>query len=433
MIARVAGWAFTWNARLTQREGVAEDVRAGWESALVMLPQAVILATLAGMPPEAGVYASVFPVIVAALLGASRTLLSGPNTAVAVMTAAALMPLATPASAEYVSLALTLAAMVGLMQLACGAGRLGRLLEAMPDFVVQGVTLGIGLVIIFTQCTAVLGVLSVPGEAPWLYLWHALAALDRLNLYAVLVALVSVVTGVLVRRRRVRFLTPLVAALASGTVCAVLCDLVLGADAINLERLGHMTIQLLPLSFPVFAWEELYVLKQLLQSALAIAVIGALQTVIIARSISKTDGQSDDPSRELVAQGAANVVASLTSGFAGSGSFNRSAAHVAAGARTPLAAVCSALMLFAVVAVAAPLLAYVPVAAMAGTLLLVGWGLFRSVPFAWPQRSERPAFMAMAAVAFMVIAAGLETAVFWGCAAGVAALVWRHSLNANKQ
>jgi len=425
MIAHVAGRTFSLNLGFARPAGLHDDMRAGWVSALVMLPQAVILAALAGMPPEAGVYASVFPVIVAALLGASRRLLSGPNTAVAVMTAAALAPLATPASTEYVALALSLSAMVGLLQIAGGASGLGRLLDAMPEFVVRGVTIGVGLVIVACQSTVVMGVLSIPGEAPWLTLWHAAAAFDRLNPCAVLAALVSVAAGVTVGRYRTRFLTPLVAALAAGTLCALLLDLALGSDAVNLERLGHLSISLLPLSLPAFAADELYVLKQLLVSAVAIAVIGALQTVIIARSIAGLDGQPANPGRELVAQGAANVAAALTSGFAGSGSFNRSAAHVSAGAKTPLAAVLSAIMMLAMVVVAEPVLAYVPTAAMAGTLLLVGWGLLRSTSPGRPQRGNRVTFWATLAVAATVLFAGLEAAVFWGCAAGIAGLVWR--------
>lgn len=427
MIARAAGWVFGWQANPAWPTSLQDDFRAGWVSALVMLPQAVILAALAGMPPEAGVYASVFPVIVAALLGASRRLLSGPNTAVAVMTAAALAPLATPASSEYVALALTLSAMVGLIQLACGASRLGRVLDAMPDFIVRGVTIGVGLVILATQSTTVIGVLSVPGEAPWLSVWHAAAGVERMNPYAALVALASVAAGLALRRYRACPVPPLVAALAAGTLAAAVLDLTLGSHTIDLERLGHLGIHLLPLSLPGFAWEELYVLKQLLLSAIAIAVIGALQTVIIARSIASLDGQPTNPNRELVAQGAANIAAALTSGFAGSGSFNRSAAHVTAGARTALAAVFSAIMMLALVVVAEPLLAFVPAAAMAGTLLLVGGGLLRSTPLGRPERGRRLEFWATLAVAAMVLLAGLEAAVFWGCAGGIAGLVWRRA------
>jgi len=433
MIARLVSLAtaltaFRWNGATW-----AGDWRAGWVSAIVMLPQTVVLATLAGMPPETGVYASVFPVIVAALAGASPRLLSGPNTAVAVMVAAALTPLATPASGEYVALALALTAMVGLTQLLAAAARLGRLFDAMPGCIIHGVTLGVGLVILVTQLPVVLGVLTVPGEAPWLSLWYAFAGLPQGNPYSIAVAVVSITAALLAKRIRLFRGVLLVVALLSGSIAAMAFDSLLGIDAVNLDRVGHLALRLFPVSFPEISWEQFYVLKQLAQSALAIAIIGALQTVIIARSIASAEGETADPNRELLAQGLANTIASVTSGFAGSGSFNRSAAHVSAGASSPLAAVLSALILFGVVFAMGSTLAQVPTAAMAGTLMLVGWGLVRSTPFRRIRREAAGSLAATLVIALLVVAAGLETAVFWACAGGLAVLVWRHARGGNRQ
>ncbi|MGB5081573.1 MAG: SulP family inorganic anion transporter [Burkholderiales bacterium] len=426
MIARLVSFA-AMHTPFRFREASAGDWRAGWVSAVVMLPQTVVLATLAGMPPETGVYTSVFPVIVAALLGASPRLLSGPNTALAVMLAAALTPLATPNSAEYVALALSLTAMVGLMQLLAAAARLGRLFDAMPDSIVHGVTLGVGCVILITQLPAIFGILTVPGEAPWVSLWHAIAGLPRLNAFALAVAAVSILAALASRRLRMVQGTLLVVALGSGTVLALLLDGLVGSATTNLDRVGHMALRLLPVSLPRFSWDQFYVLKELLQSALAIAMIGALQTVIIARSICSPHGEKSDPNRELLAQGLGNTVASLTSGFAGSGSFNRSAAHVNAGARSPWAAVLSAVILFGVVFAAGGLLALVPAAAMAGALVLVGWGLIRSTPFRTIRSDGKYSLPATLAVAILVVASGLEAAVFWACAVGLAVTVWQRA------
>lgn len=424
MIARLAGYAaahspFRFNAVF------AGDWRAGCVSAFVMLPQAVVLATLAGMPPEMGIYASVFPVIVAALFGSSPRLLSGPNTAVALMLTAALTPFATPLSSHYIVMALTLTAMVGLAQLLGAALRLGRLFDAMPNTIVHGVTFGVGLVIVITQLPVMLGILPVHGEAPWVSLWHAIAGTSRLNPYAVAVTVFSIVAALTICRRHLRGALLLVA-LVAGTALAYAIDGYSGVETTNLERVGYMTLSLLPVSFPEFSWDQTYVLKQLVVSAVAIAVIGALQTVIIARSIS-SDGTTTDPNRELLAQGLSNTVASLTSGFAGSGSFNRSAAHVHAGARTPWAAVLSAIILFALVLGAGRLFAYVPVAAMAGALMLVGWGLLRSTPLKALGARNKSSMWATLAVGTMVVTAGLETAVLWACAGGVGVLIWRRA------
>jgi SulP family sulfate permease len=405
-----------------------QDLVAGWTSALVMLPQAVMLAALAGLPPEMGVYASVFPVIVAALLGASRRLLSGPNTAVAVMIAAAITPFATPFSAEYGELALVLTVLVGLLQLVGWLARIGCLFEAVPDEVVWGVTLGVGLVIIVSQLSAALGILAVPGEAPWLSAWYAATAWDRANPYAVLVALASIAAGVAVGRSRLRRrVPPLVAALAAGAATGWLLDAAFGRAVVGLDRIGHLSLTLLPFSRPQWSLDELYVIKQLLVSAVAIAAIGCLQTVIIARSLAERTGDPVDSQRELMAQGFANCVAAFTSGFAGSGSFNRSEAHVSAGAQTPRAAVASAVLIFVLVAVAGPALAYLPVAALGGTLILVGWGL--AVSCRWPTlfRDNRRAACAVAGIAVLIVGAGLEAAVLWSMGIAAALAVWRQA------
>lgn len=404
------------------------DLRAGWTSALVMLPQAVILAALAGLPPEMGVYASVFPVVIAAWLGASPRLLSGPNTAVAAMIAAALAPFAAPFSGEYCALALVLTLLVGGLQCLAWAARMGRLFEVVPDAIVRGVTLGVGLVIIASQLSTVLGVLGVPGEAPWLAIWYAVGALDRINPYALIVAAGSVAAGTWCARSRWKtWVPPLVASLAGGTILAWLLDFVLGSATVDLERVGRLSLVALPLSMPALAMDELYIVKQLLQSALAIALIGCLQTVIIARSLAERMGDPVDSQRELLAQGAANLVAAFTSGFAGSGSFNRSEAHLAGGARTPLAAIASAVLLFLLVVIAGPVLAFVPAAAMAGTLLLIGQGLIRSCRWTWLAQTDPRAAAAVTAIALLVLAAGLETAVLWSLAVAAGFGVWRHA------
>ena len=427
MIARLVSFASVHAPLRWSEATLRHDWRAGWVSAVIMLPQAVVLAALAGMPPEAGIYTSVFPVIIAAVAGASPRLLSGPNTAVAVMVAAALTPLATPASDEYVALALTLAAMVGAVQLAAAAARLGRMLDAMPDCIVHGVTLGVGVVILVTQLPPILGVLTVPGEAPWVALWYAAAGLSRANLFSVAVASVAILTALVVKRLPLLRGTLLAGALISGVMAASIFDILFGADAVNLDRVGYLHLELLPVSMPGVSWDQLYVLKQLVQSALAIALIGALQTVIIARSVASGDEEIPNSNRELLAQGLANVIASLTSGFAGSGSFNRSAAHVQAGARTCWAAVLSALILFGLVFALGPVVGQIPTAAMAGALVWVGWGLIRSTPLHVMRRNGVRSLVATLAMALLVVFAGLETAVFWGCVGGIAVLVWRRA------
>jgi SulP family sulfate permease len=402
------------------------DWRAAWTSAVIMLPQAVILATLAGLPPEAGIYASVFPVIVAALAGKCPRLLSGPNTAVAVMISAALAPLATPFSADYVKLALVLSVMVGVIQLGAAMLRLGRLFELLPPFVVQGVTLGVGIVIVSTQASAILGVMGVGGEAPWLSLWRIPDALERANWSAVAVALVTCFTGLATRDTLLaKWCPPLVAALLAGCLSGLLLDVLFGVAQVRLERVGFIALLPLPWSVPQFVWEELYLTKQLLTNALAIAFVGTLQTLIIVRNNQGGLRDTGAPNREMVAQGLANVASAFTSGFAGSGSFNRSAAHVAAGARTRAAAALSSLIMFALGFGATVLFALVPLPALAGTLVLVGIDLMRSVLRQTRQLMAIGDRANVFVVAGLTLVMGLEDALLGGLMLSAAGFVWR--------
>jgi SulP family sulfate permease len=354
------------------------DMRAAWVSSIVMLPQAVAFAVIAGLPPEMGIYASVVPVIVSALVGASPRLLSGPNTAVSVMIGAALLPLAAPGSTDYLALAAALTVMVGAIQLVAAWCGVGNLLALLPNFVYNGLTAGIGVVMIASQLAPAAGLLPVPDAAPWLSAWSAFIGAASAKPGAIAVAFAAVLAGHLAQRFPLRGLPPLVAAMLGGTLVAGVLDLLFGSAVANIDRVGQLQVVLLPWSVPSFHWDEWYVLKQLAHSAAAIALVGGLQTIVIARPTCGGDPRYFDPRRELMAQGAANLSASLTGGFAGSGSFNRTAAHVKAGAETPAAAVMCSVLLLLLAWLAGPLFAYVAAPAVAGTIMLVGWSMARS-------------------------------------------------------
>jgi SulP family sulfate permease len=407
-------------ARWWRASDAGSDWHAAWSSAVIMLPQAIVLATLAGLPPEAGIYASVFSVAVAALVGKCPTVLSGPNTAIAVMVSAALTPLAAPMSGGYVRLALTLALLAGLIQLAMAALRLGRLLHLLPPFVVQGVITGVGMILITSQASALLGVIDVPGEAAWVSVWRLPEVLAQANGCALAVAVSTLAAGLLAPRLPgLRRVPTLVVALLAGCLCCAVLDALWGAAWVDLERIGFMTLQLLPLSQPHLDWQELYLLKQLLLSAAGIAFVGVLQTLIIIQG-TRAEGEpaADSPDREIAAQGLGNIVNAFTSAFPGSGSFNRSASHAAAGARTYRAAVGSAVILFALGFAAAPLIARIPLAALAGTLVLIGVDMLRSVVRRHVRGRPLRAAWSLAIVAGVTVGSGLQNALIVGLLLG---------------
>lgn len=349
------------------------DLEAGIIGAILILPQAIALATLAGMPPEYGIYASIFPVIIASLWGSSWHTLSGPNTAVCVLIAFSVSPFASVGNDVYIGYVLALTLMVGVIQFMLGIAKLGAILDFISHTVISAIVLAVALIIILSAASSFLGLLSNAYEPFFIRLYQVFNDIPRANGYAVMVGAATVISGLVARRYWKRY--SLVIAVVVGTLMSACLNLLLGSANTELEQVGYLSLSLLPFSLPSFNMESLYVLKELVSSAFAIAFLGLMQTVVISRSIANKSGQQIDTNQEIISQGLANMVAPFFSSFAGSGSFNRSAAHYDAGAKTPMAAVYASLILALLVLIASNLIAYIPSATIAGALILVGYGL----------------------------------------------------------
>ena len=360
----------SWWPRVTQATA-RRDALAALVGAVVVLPQAVAFATIAGLPPQYGLYAAMVPAIVAALWGSSWHLVSGPTTAISVLVLATLSPLAEPGSERYIGMMLSLSLLAGIMQLAMGLARLGALVNFVSHTVIIGFTAGAACLIAASQIKNFLG-LAVPRGA----MFHetvlfAANHLGEAHLWVALVGAATVAAGLVARRYVPRVPYMLVAMLVGGLVAALLNHL-LGAARSGIETVGALAGALPPLSVPDLSYATL---QALLFPAAAVALIGLTEAVAIARSVAARSGQRLDSDQEFVGQGLANIAGGFASAYPSSGSFNRSGVNYAAGAQTPLAAALSAVFLLAIAVVAAPLAAYLPVAAMAGVLFIVAWGL----------------------------------------------------------
>ena len=360
----------SWWPRVTQATA-RRDALAALVGAVVVLPQAVAFATIAGLPPQYGLYAAMVPAIVAALWGSSWHLVSGPTTAISVLVLATLSPLAEPGSERYIGMMLSLSLLAGIMQLAMGLARLGALVNFVSHTVIIGFTAGAACLIAASQIKNFLG-LAVPRGA----MFHetvlfAANHLGEAHLWVALVGAATLAAGLVARRYVPRVPYMLVAMLVGGLVAALLNHL-LGAARSGIETVGALAGALPPLSVPDLSYATL---QALLFPAAAVALIGLTEAVAIARSVAARSGQRLDSDQEFVGQGLANIAGGFASAYPSSGSFNRSGVNYAAGAQTPLAAALSAVFLLAIAVVAAPLAAYLPVAAMAGVLFIVAWGL----------------------------------------------------------
>lgn len=356
---------------MVNRATAKADLSAALTGALVVLPQAVAFAAIAGLPPEFGLYAAMVPALVAALWGSSWHLVSGPTTAISIVVFAAISPLALAGSEKYIGLALTLTFLVGAIQLTMGLARLGALVNLISHTVIVGFTTAAACLIAASQLKNFFG-LDVPrGLQFHEVLLFAALHLGETHLLVTLVGLVTLLAGLIARKRLKRMPYMIVAMLVGGIVAAAL-NFLLGADKTAIQTVGAPASGLPPLSLPDLS---LSAINTMLFPALIIAVLGLTEAVAIARSIAARSGQRIDNNQEFVGQGLSNLAGCFFSAYTSSGSFNRSGVNFASGARTPLAAAMSAVFLLLIALLAAPLVGFLPVPAMAAILFLVAWGL----------------------------------------------------------
>jgi len=347
------------------------DFMAGLTGAIVVLPQGVAFATIAGMPPEYGLYAGIVPAIIAALWGSSWHLVSGPTTAASIVVYSSLSAFAEPASADYVRLALTLTFMVGILELAMGLARLGSLVNFISHSVVVGFTAGAAILIAANQVKNFSGL-----EIPRGLHFHEILGTFLLNTHLINpfvfgIGVSTLVIGLAVRHWYPRF-PYMLAAMVGGSLVAFALNSLLGVETTGIRTVGALPDGLPPLSMPDFS---LGTIKQLAPVTLAATLFALTEAVSIARSLGARAHQHIDGNQEFIGQGLSNIAGSFFSGYVATGSFNRSGLNFQTGAKTPLAAVFAGVLLAGVVVLVAPLAAYLPNAAMAAILFLVAWGL----------------------------------------------------------
>ena len=353
--------------RLTTLETIKADFFAGLTGAIIVLPQSVAFATIAGMPPEYGLYTAMVVPIIAALFGSSFHLVSGPTTAISIVVFAAVSKYAEPGTEEFVSLALTLTFLAGVYQLVFGLAKFGLLINFVSHNVVIGFTAGAALLIASSQIPYIVGIDIARGE-DFIHTWFDIYwGVGEFNIYLLIVGLGTLMSAILVKILRPKYPNLLIGMLVGGVLAFYLSGL---TDTI--KTVGAMPAYFPPLSTPDFSLNSL---KELAPEAFAIALLGLIEASSIGRSIATKSNQRIDANQEFVGQGASNIVGSFLSSYASSGSFTRSGVNFEAGARTPLSAILAALFLMVIVLLVAPLIAYLPLAAMAGIILLVAYNL----------------------------------------------------------
>jgi len=395
----------SWGASIS-RKNLRADFFAGLTGAIIVLPQAVAFALIAGLPPEYGLYTAIVTPVVAALFGSSKHMVTGPTTAISLVTLGVVSGFAAPGSPDYIPYVLTLTFMVGLIQFVLGVIRMGGLVNFISHTVVIGFTLGAAVLIAVSQLKHFLGIPLKDGESLWRALVDISNQLSHSNPYMILVAGATLATAALVRHYRPRWPAMLIGIIAGSLIC-LLAD----GERHGVPLLGSLPGHLPPLSITQFspvAWQELA------PGALALAMLGLIEAVSIARSLAARSQQRIDGNQEFIGQGLANLVGSLFSCYAGSGSFTRSGVNFEAGAKTPLSTIVASLMVALMLIFFGPLTAFLPMPAMAGVIVLVAWNLVDREHIRLIVRTSRreTAILAVTFLATLFIA--LEFAIYVG-------------------
>ena len=396
------------------------DVLAGLLGAVLVLPQAIAFAALVGLPPSYSLATAVLPCIVAALFGSSRHVMSGPTNANSLAIAAMLAPLAVVGSPDYIQLVLVVTVLVGLMQLAIGALKVGTLAHFISPAALRGFTGGAALLIAVHALKDLLGIVLPPGRPAPEVLTLLVQRLPQFNPAALVVGVGTIAVALLAKRLWPRSPHMLAGMVAGGLMAAALTRWSPGWDPVEV-------VGIVPEAWP--RWQppaiELRRLPELAGLAVALTIVSLGQSFSIAKVLAARSGQHVDANREFVGQGLSNVVGGFFSCFLSCGSLNRSIPNLEIGARTPLAAAFSALWLLALVAVSATLLAAIPMAAVSGLLLLVAWSLLDVTNWRRLWALSRLEFGIALATLVATLAIPLAFAILFGTLLSLAAYLWR--------
>nr|WP_314492724.1 SulP family inorganic anion transporter [uncultured Pseudomonas sp.] len=394
------------------RRSLAQDLLVGLSGAILALPQSIAYALIAGLPAEYGLYAAIVPVIVACLWGSSWHLICGPTAAISIVLYASIGPLAVSGSADYVTLVLLLTFLAGAFQWLLGLLRFGTVVNFVSQSVVLGFTLGAAVVIALGQLPSLLG-LDLPSESTALRSLQALLShAGEVDGPSLALGLATLLLGLAFKLLRPRWPGLLISLVTVSLVAWLLPDW-FG----QVPRVPAFNGQLPPLSpLPLL---DVELILRLLPSAVAVGMLGLVTSLSIARSLSARSEQLVDADREIRGQGLSNMVGPLFSGYLSAGSFTRSGLNLDAGARSPMAGVFSALWVGLFALVGAGLIAHLPIPAMAGSILLICWGLLDLRAVRALFRVSRSEFLVMALTAAATLLLELQTAIYAGVLASL--------------
>jgi SulP family sulfate permease len=420
--------------RSYSRDTATDDLIAALIVTIMLIPQSLAYALLAGLPPEIGLYASILPLVAYAIFGTSRALAVGPVAVVSLMTASAVGNLAAQGTAEYLGAAIALAFLSGLMLLAMGIFRLGFLANLLSHPVISGFITASGLIIAASQLKHLLGV-SASGHNLFEILIALARALPEINPYTLAVGIPAtaflfwVRTGLKPALMRLGLKPRLADILAKAGPVAAVAVTTLAAVVFSLGDKGVRLIGDIPtgLPMPTLPPFSLDLWTQLAVPALLISVIGFVESVSVAQTLAAKRRQRIVPDQELIGLGASNIASAISGGYPVTGGFARSVVNFDAGARTPAAGAFTAVGIALATVFLTPLLANLPQATLAATIIVAVLSLvdLKALRQVWAY--SKSDFAAMAGTILVTLGFGVETGVVTGVGVSIALYLYRNS------
>ncbi len=422
-------WLSHYDRRTFENDAIAAVIVT-----LMLVPQSMAYAILAGMPPQTGLYASMLPLIAYAALGTSRSLAVGPVAVVCLMTGAALADVATPGTPQYVAAAGVLALMTGLILALMGLLKLGFLTNLLSHPVIAGFTTAAGILIAASQIKNLTGI-PVKGDTLPRIVFDVLVNLGAVHILTVLVSAASLTALMLARSRlkpwlKSRGIAPRPADILTRAAPAIIVAIAIVITALfDLSRFGLKVVGNIPSGLPAIALPSLdpTLWRQLFAPALFIAMIGFLESISVAQSLAARRREHIDADKELTALGTSNVAAALSGAFPVAGGFSRSIVNDDAGAETPAAGAMTAVGLALSTLLLTPLLHHLPYPVLATIILVAVAQLvdFSAIPHTWAYSRTDAAAMIATIVATLVF--GVEPGIIAGIGLSVGLHLYRSS------
>jgi len=399
-----------------QRDALKADFMAGLTVALVLVPQSMAYAQLAGLPAYYGLYAAFLPVMVAAMWGSSNQLGTGPVAVASLLTASSLTPLAAPGSDQFVALAIMLAMLVGIVQLTLGVFKLGVVVNFLSHPVIVGFTNAAAMIIGLSQVNKLIGVPMGRSESFVNDIWGVVQLVGDIHWVTLAMGIAAIAIMWTIRRKAPQLPGVLIAVALTTTVAWLTGFAEAGGQVV-----GSIPTGLPAIGLPSFSMDQV---GMLFSSAIVISLVGFMEAISIAKAIAAKTRQKIDPNQELIGQGLANLVGAATQAFPVSGSFSRSAVNINAGAKTGMSSVFTGLCVLLTLLVLTPLLYHLPQAVLAAVIIMAVVGLinFAAIKHAWQANKHDGIASVVTFVATLAYAPHLDKGIMIG--AGLALVLY---------